>query len=376
MKPQSSPIVKIIEYISQSFDGLEQTPRRLILGGLIFFFFMSASTTLLLGYYAYQPEVDAFFQKATLTPIIFSAVDPTATPQCVPPTLTLGNLTYPIDLLPGSTSGLLPATNPLAGTAWWVADTTHPFVFLLTPPPGSTDPSSQINLGGAIVVQWENCSRENFILTSFEIGAADATSLFAQANPGVAVVIQPFGGTPGYILYGQPAQPINPPTPESNQEPTPMPSEVLSPQPTQLLPPEPTQELLPQPTQANTSQPTQPPTQLPTQAPTQLPTSVPTQQNAVNIDISFEDLIVSADQQNLQVVLTITNLGSSPLTMTNGDLSLTGENNSPLAPQSVDPVLPQVIPPGGSLGLTITFPHPGGTYAELRVFDTFLDLFF
>jgi hypothetical protein len=376
MKPQSSPIVKIIEYISQSFDGLEQTPRRLILGGLIFFFFMSASTTLLLGYYAYQPEVDAFFQKATLTPIIFSAVDSTATPQCVPPTLTLGNLTYPIDLLPGSTSGLLPATNPLAGTAWWVADTTHPFVFLLTPPPGSTDPSSQINLGGEIVVQWENCSRENFILTSFETGAADAISLFAQANPGIAVVIQPFGSTPGYVLYGQPAQQSNSPTLESSQEPTGLPSEDVSPEPTQMFTPEPTQELLPQPTQLFTPQPTQGFTPQPTQPPTQVPTQLPTQSNPVNIDITFEDLIVSSDQQTLQVVLTITNLAASPLTITNGDLSLTGENKPPLNPQKVEPALPQGIPPGGSLSLKITFTHPGGSYAELRVFDTILDLFY
>jgi hypothetical protein len=358
----------VIEFISQGFNHLEQTPRRVLLVGLIFFFFMSAFTTLLLGYYAYQPEVDAFFQKATLTPITLRAIDPTATPQCVPPTLTLGNLAYPIDLLPGVTSGILPVTNPVAGTAWWVSDTFSPYVFLLTPPPGSTDPSSRINLGAAIVVRWENCSSENFILTSFETGAADATSFLTQANPGIAVVIQPLGTGLGYVLYGQSPQPLIPPTLESSREPTAVPSDGISPQPTQGLTSAPTQEFLPLPTQGFTPQPTQPPTQLPTQ--------LPTQPNPVNIDITFEDLIISSDQQTLQVVLTITNLGSSPLTITNGDLSLTGENMPPINPQKVEPALPQVIPPAGSLGLAVTFSHPGGSYAELRVFVTTLDLFY
>jgi hypothetical protein len=189
MKPQSPPIYKIIEFISQSFSDLGQTPRKLILGGLIFFFFMSASTTLLLGYYVYQPQVDAFFQKAT-----------------------------------------------------------H----------------------------------------------------------------------------------------ETSEEPASESTEHRSPE-------------LPQ---------------------------VQTQEDTDIIDIAFEDLIVSSDQQTLQVTLTITNLAASPLTITNGDLSLTGENKPPLNPLKVEPALPQGIPPGSSLSLKITFTHPGGTYAELRVFDTTLDLFY
>jgi hypothetical protein len=376
MNLQSSTKHEIIEFISQGFESLEETPRKVLLGGLIFFFFMSASTTLLLGYYAYQPQVDAFFQKTTATPVTFSSVYPTVTPQCVRPRLTLGSLTYPIDLLPGTPSGVLPSTSPVAGTAWRIADIHNPYVFLLTPPLGSIDPSSVLDYGAMMLIQWADCSREEFVFTDLETGSLDAKALFTQTNPGIAVVIQSIGTAMDYVLFGQPAKLTNSPTPVPTQAINLEPNQEQNSEPTQAITTESTQELTQEPTKAPTQTPTQEPTKVPTQIPTQEPTQAPTQESPIIIDITFEDLVVSPDQKTLQIWLTITNLSAGSITVTNDDLSLTAENKPPLNPQAVEPALPQVIPPAGNLSLKITFTHPGGSYAELRVFDTTLDLFY
>ena len=376
MKLQPPPKVKIIETISKFINGLEETPRKVLLGGLIFFFIMAASTTLLLAYYVYQSQVDAFFQKATLTPITTITPTSSTTPQCIRPSLTLGNTDYPLDLLSIKTPGVLPAPSGAAGTAWWVSETFSPFVFILTPPLGSPDLSSTLAPGAAMLVQWADCGREEFVFTDLKTGAPDAKDLLAQAKPGIAVVIQPIGTAVGYVLYGQRPEPLKSLTPEPTLEQTQEPTQGLTPELTLEQSQEPTHG----PTQEPTSEPSQEPTPEPSPnrspEPTREPTQEPTKENAVIIDITFEDMIFSNDRQTLQISLTITNRGSQAITITNDDLSLAAENQSPEAPLQVVPALSQELQPGASLPLVITFANPGGQYAVLRVFDTTLDLFY
>jgi hypothetical protein len=318
MKAQNSPEPKILERIRQLIDGLEATPRKVLLGGLIFFFIMAASTTLMLGYYAYQPQVEAFFQKATLTPTptITPTPTPTATPQCVSPSVTLGTTIYPLDVTSLKPDGSLPATAPSAGTAWWVSNTFAPFVFILQIPPGTPDLGASLAQGDPLVVQWADCGREVYVLTQIQPGSPDAQGLLAQAEPGLAVIIPASGETAGYVIYGQRPELINPPTPE------------------------------------------------------------PTSESAIMVDITFEGTGLSADQKTLQTSLTITNRGANSLTLTTNDISLTAEGQQPLSPLSVEPALPQVIPLGGSLSLTITFANPGGHTAVLQVLDITVDLYY
>jgi hypothetical protein len=316
MKAQNSPEPKILERIRQLIDGLEETPRKVLLGGLIFFFIMAASTTLMLGYYAYQPQVEAFFQKATLTPTPTITPTPTATPQCVSPSLTLGTTIYPLDVTSLNPDGSLPASAPSPGTAWWVSNTFAPFVFILQIPPGTTDLEARLAQGDPLVVQWADCGREVYVLTQIQPGNPDEQALLAQAEPGLAVIIPASGETAGYVIRGQRPELINPPTPE------------------------------------------------------------PTSESAIMADITFEGTGLSDDQMTLQTSLTITNRGANPLTMTANDLSLTAEGEPPLSPLSVEPALPQVISPGGSLSLTITFANPGGHTAVLQVLDITVDLYY
>jgi hypothetical protein len=291
-------------------DRLDPTQRKVLLVGLVFFFFMAASTTLLLAAYIFEPEIASFFVTPTPT------LTPTPTPQCVRPTLSLGAASYPLEVVSQPGNGKLPDIAGTAGTAWWVSDTFSPFVFLLTPGVGSPDLHNTLKPGDPLVVQWADCGREEFVLTDLQVGSPDAVTLLAQKAPGMAIIVQPVGNTPGYVIYGQRPELVNPPTPE------------------------------------------------------------PTDANTIMVDISFGDTAISTDGQTLVTRLTLTNRGANPLTLTTDDLSLTAEEQSPLSPLSVKPALPQAIPPGGSLSITVTLPNPGGHTAVLRVLDTTVDLYY
>jgi hypothetical protein len=291
-------------------DRFNPTQRKALLVGLLAFFMLVGLSTLLLAYYIFEPNITALFASPTPT------LTPTPTPQCVRPTLTLGKSTYPLDVISLTPQGTLPTQTGAAGTAWWVADTFSPFVFLFKPAIGSPDLSTSLTPGDPLVVQWADCGREVFVLTKIQSGNPDAQALLAQAGPGMAVIVQPDGTTPGYVINGQRPELVNPATPE------------------------------------------------------------PTVANAIMVDITFEGTGLSADQKTLQTSLTITNRGSQPITMTMDDLSLTADGEAPLSPLSVQPALPQEIQPGGSLSLTITFPNPGGNTAVLKVLDTTVDLYY
>jgi hypothetical protein len=310
VKSPTPPKADVANQLSQLFASLGAQQRRVLLGGLILLFILFASTTLLLAYLAFEPQVTAFFQVPTVTPT------PTPTPQCVRPTLTLGKSTYPLDVITLTPQGALPIPSGAAGTAWWVSDTFSPFVFLLKPGLDSPDLSTSLTPGDPMVVQWADCGREVFVLTNIQPGNPDAPALLAQAGPGLAVIVQPEGTLPGYMINGQRPELVNPPTPE------------------------------------------------------------PTAPNAIMVDITFEGTGLSADQKTLQTNLTITNRGSNPITMTTDDLSLTAEGQAPLRPLSVEPTLPQEVQPGASLSLTITFSNPGGNTAVLKILDITLDLYY
>ena len=310
MKSQTPPKPPAPLRINLLLSTLDTTKRKVLLVGLIVFFILAGLSTLLVAYVAFEPEIMAYFNTPT------PPLTPTPTPQCVRPTLTLGTSIYPLDVIILTPQDTLPTPTGAAGTAWWVSNTFSPFVFLFQPAIGSPDLRNLIKPGDPMVVQWADCGREVFVLTNIQPGNPDAQALLAQAGPGMAVIIQPDGTLPGYVINGQRPELVNPPTPE------------------------------------------------------------PTLENAILVDITFEGTGLSADQKTLQTSLTLTNRGANPIMMTVNYLSLTAEGKAPLNPQNVEPTLPKEIQPGGSLSLTITFPNPGGNTAVLRVLDTTLDLYY
>jgi len=310
MKSQTPPKPAAPLRINSLLSSLGTQQRKVLLAGLIAFFILLGLTTLLLGYYVYEPEIGSFFAAPTPT------LTPTPTPQCVRPTLSLGKSSYPLDVIALTKEGTLPTVSGAAGTAWWVSDTFSPFVFLLKPGIGSQDLQTTLKPSDPLVVQWADCGREEFVLTEFQTGSPNAHTLLAQNAPGIAVIVQSVGATPGYVIYGQRPELINPMTPE------------------------------------------------------------PTLENAIMMDITFEGTTLSADKTTLQTSLTITNRGSQVINMTSSDLSLTAEGKAPHSPLSVQPTLPQEIQPDGRLSLTITFQNPGGNTAVLKVLDITVDLYY
>jgi hypothetical protein len=78
----------------------------------------------------------------------------------------------------------------------------------------------------------------------------------------------------------------------------------------------------------------------------------------------------------VKIPLSITNRGDQPLTLNAEDVSLRAEGGAEVSPTAVEPALPQEIPPGASLTLTLTFPKPPAASAVLRILDTTFDYFF
>jgi hypothetical protein len=297
-------------------DRLPDQQRKVLLAGLIAFFLLAASTTLLLAYYVFEPQIGAFFAKPNSAVTLTNAATPSATPPCVRPTLSLGSNTYPVEVLAQDQSGALPTPPQLVGAAWWVSDTFSPFVFIVKPSLAAPDLQTQLEPGDPLAVQWADCGREEFALTEIQPGQPDAQALLAQGSPGIKILVQPQRNAPEYVIYGERPALINPATLE------------------------------------------------------------PTQENAIMVDITFGETVISADQATLQTSLTITNRGANPLPMTTNDLSLTAEGEQPLSPLSVEPILPQEIAPEASLSLVITFTNPGGHTAVLQVLDITLDLYY
>ncbi len=305
-KNQPSPPARL----DSLFSRLDPAQRKVMLVGLIVFFVLAVLTTLLLAYYVFEPQITQYLQSPTATPT------PTATPQCVQPTLSLGSNNYPLNVISLTSSGAIPTPAGGGGNAWWVSDTFSPFVFIVKPLTGGPDLQRDLITGEALVVQWADCGREDFVLTDIQAGGPDVQNLLAQGSPGIAIIVQPEGTSPGYVIHGQRPELVNPPTPQAT-----------------------------------------------------LP-------YAMAVDITYELTSPSVDQQTLDIKLTITNRGSQALTLTEADLSLTADGQPPLSPLSVQPALPQAILPGVSLPVTITFTNPGGHTAVLKVFDVTADLYY
>ncbi len=115
---------------------------------------------------------------------------PTITPMCARPTLTLGTASFPLEAMepPGAGALQVPAGEP--GTAWWVTNTFAPFVILLP------RDAPAIRPGEAMIVQWADCGREEFVLQETRPEAVDTAALLAQGTSGMAVIV------PGAVLWG------------------------------------------------------------------------------------------------------------------------------------------------------------------------------
>jgi hypothetical protein len=249
-----------------------------------------------------------------------AAPAPAPTPQCVRPTLTLGSTQFPIETLARAADGslALPADKP--GAAFWIEGTSVNYVFALNPTANNAALKDALKSGDTAKIVWADCGADEYVVKSVEAGLPEQSVLYDQSHGGLTVFVP--GGSSGGALT------ITGARPQAAAVETPGPGEA------------------------------------------------PTETNEVQADLSFLGNTTSPDGKSVQITLTITNTGSAAISLTANDLSLTAENAAPLAPTSVEPSLPQTIPPGAGATFAITFPHPGANIAVLKILTISLDYYF
>ncbi len=241
---------------------------------------------------------------------------PVPTPQCVRPTLTLGSAQFPIESIARAANGsfALPADKP--DTAFWIEGTNVNYVFALNSTPSTLALKDALKSGDEARIAWADCTTDEYVVKSIETSPPANSALFDQSAGGITVLVQGSPTAVSLVVKGARPQVQAPETPS------------------------------------------------------------PTEANAVQADISFLGNTTSPDGKSVQITVTMTNTGTTPITLTTNDISLTAENAAPLAPLSIEPSLPQTIQPGAGATLAITFPHPGVKTAVFKILDFSVDLYF
>ena len=168
-----------------------------VLVSLILIFIISAVSFLVLAKDIFQPQITALLQRSTPTPTSVP------TPQCVKSTLSLGAYIFPMDMVALNQEGTLPTLGGPAGTAWWLSGTTNPYIFVFIPAIHSLGLQDVLVPGDQMIIQWADCSTEEFEYTDFQAGPADSKSILGQTTPGIVVIIQTVGTMESYVLHGQ-----------------------------------------------------------------------------------------------------------------------------------------------------------------------------
>jgi hypothetical protein len=330
MKSQYPPKHNILESISRFFDGLDETSRKVVLGGLIFVFLMAASITLVIAYYVYEPQITAWLQKSTPTQYIsqnpvqyptqislpLQPVQvnlPTQTPSCTGASMQLGTSSWGIQPIQRNADGSVDIPPDTSGEAYWIEDLRNNSVFALSPTQANLDLLASLQGGDEATITRENCNTATFTLFAPQTGNPGAEVFLDQSAIGLIVYIPESPSIQGILVQGGLA------------------SEII----------------------------TSPPTFEPSE---------------VNAEISLLETSTSNDKQTIKVVISILNYGTEPIMLTENDISLTPEGAATLAVSRVDPQLPQMIEPSESKIFTLIFPRSDILTATLKIFTVEYDL--
>lgn len=244
-----------------------------------------------------------------------SHITPAPSPQCLKPFLTVGSSNFDIQSVTRQANSFPEIPKGKKDIAYWVEGTTVNFVFGLSPTDENLNLNDVLKTGDPIVINWADCTNEQYVLKSMETVQAGDASLFDQSAGGVTILVGVDPSSPGLVIRGE--RPIV----ESAETP------------------------------------------------------VPTSENAVQIDLEISEFS-QPDEQTVQFRIIITNQGKQAITLTKDDISLRVEGSPEVPPQTVEPVLPQELQPGDKLPLTLTFPKPGANSAVLRIFDVTFEYYF
>jgi hypothetical protein len=239
---------------------------------------------------------------------------PTPIPRCLVTTLEIGDERVVVHFLEREADGSFQVPQGMPDVAFWLEGSTPHYIFALSPAPKNRALVDQVQPGQPAVIQWGDCSREEYVLRSVESVAPELDALFVQASSGFTLYLSQDSDRQGFTLSAG--------YPERAVEPTsePVDGEVMA-----------------------------------------------------NISILRDE--VSPDGDRITMQIAIENVGASAITLTVDDLSISADEGQPLPPFSVQPGLPVGIEPGSEKELEIVFPHPGTSTVLIRILDFAFDYY-
>ena len=229
------------------------------------------------------------------------------------PSLVLGSRSFEIRTLkPGSDGSLdIPRNQP--ERAYWVEGTQTNLVFGLSPVPENLSLVSSLKPEAAATVTWANCNTATYSLSAALQGLPEDASLLDQSSSQITIFIPADALSSGTVIQG----------------------ELLEETITAFDTPD---------------------------------------ASALQTEISLLETATSPDGSTLTVGVSIYNYGQRAITLSTGDVSLTPEAASPLAPVRVEPPLPIEIEAGTTKTIYLTFLRPSTTTATLKVFTVEYEL--
>jgi hypothetical protein len=234
----------------------------------------------------------------------------------VQPTLILGASKFRIESVARAADGSVAVPADASEVAFWIQGTSANYVFALSPTSTNLGLKTKLKAGDPTKIVWGDCSTEEYVIKKIESGTPNIAKLLEPSAARVSVFIQSTGTVEGFVVQAG--------RPEPQVQATP----------------------------------------------------APTEEPAVDAELAFLETKVSADGKTLTMSIAVKNTGHKAFALTAKDISLTVGNAAPLAPQSVEPGLPQEIAPGASMNLRIIFPKPAGNTAVFKLLDFSADIYF
>jgi hypothetical protein len=299
------------------FFNLGDRPQPILLAGLLVFFFLLALNTLLLAYYIYQPDVNTFLasQFASPTPSGSSKTipptpveTPVQTPPCSGARLQVGSDTWQVESAWRATDGSINVPSDTPGIAYWVLGPQNMDIFALSPTQDNFDLFSSLQDGELALLTTQDCDSVTFRLSLPQTGEPGSEVSSNQPASGIIVYIPDSSLASGTYTTGV----LSEVTITSLEEAEPAPADP-------------------------------------------------------QVSISLQNISTPTDDIHIQVVVTLLNTSTTPITVSNGDFNLIPPSASPLELIQSYPSLPAKINPDQMLTFNMVFPRPSSPSAILKI---------
>jgi hypothetical protein len=252
------------------------------------------------------------------------------TPPCVEPVLTIGTARFTIDTVQAGADGSVDLPSDEPGIAYWITGAGAHYVFTLSPETKNIEAIASASPGDEAVIQWGDCSLEEYVIKEIKNGPADIVSLYNQVGSGFSVYVAggPFGGL---VLDSGLPEPVEE---AAMVEATP-------------------------------------------EEPAAIPEETPeVAANQIQAEISFLETTEAPDGSTITMGIEVLNTGRDPITLTVDDISLTPEGRETLPLHTVEPALPVEIQPGGSQAFSLTFPKPPAGASIFLIWDFSVEFYY